>query len=278
MPYFGDGDEFHLALHFALMPRIFLSLAEQDTTHIKKVINDLPELHNGTGWATFLRNHDELTLEMMDDSERETLYKHYAPESIMRCNVGIRRRLAPLLDNDPKKILLATAFLFSLPGSPMVYYGDEIGMGDDLSLPDRYGLRIPMQWNSMMNAGFSTSEAIHLPVPEKGIYSYRKVNVSTQDDDRNSLLNQIRTLLKLRRKYSAVGEGNMNILDIGSSAVIAIQRYIGEKEVHCIYNFSNNYEELDLPTYNKWEKILGEGVFSHQKLKLNGYEWVWLKN
>ncbi len=178
-PYFGDGDEFHMGFHFPLMPRIFISIGKGDASSLKKILVDTPSIPANCQWCIFLRNHDELTLEMVTEEERDWLWTHFAPEDRMRLNLGIRRRLAPLLDGDQTRIELANSLLFSLPGSPIVYYGDEIGMGDNIWLPDRNGVRTPMQWTPDMNAGFSSSpsDLLFSPVIDDPVYGPQQVNV-----------------------------------------------------------------------------------------------------
>ena len=175
-PYFGNGDEFHMAFRFPLMPRIYKSIAAGDASSMIDILENTPEIPPNCQWCTFLRNHDELTVEMVTEEEREFLWDFYAPEPRMRLNLGIRRRLAPLMDGNPNKIELLYAILFSLPGAPIIYFGDEIGMGDNIWLNDRDGVRTPMQWNSGKNAGFSEREdgLLFLPVIDQGDYSYKK--------------------------------------------------------------------------------------------------------
>ncbi len=180
LPYFGEGNEFHMGFHFPVMPRIFMAMRKSDASPIHWIMEQTPDIPENTQWCTFLRNHDELTLEMVTEEERQWMWSEYAPTARMRLNLGIRRRLAPLLDNDHKKILLANAILYSLPGTPIVYYGDEIGMGDNIWLPDRNGVRTPMQWNDQENAGFSHAhkDSLFAPVIDEAAYTYKKINVS----------------------------------------------------------------------------------------------------
>jgi maltose alpha-D-glucosyltransferase/alpha-amylase len=194
--YFGNGDEFHMAFHFPLMPRIFMAIRKGDASPLIWVIERTPPIPDKMHWSTFLRNHDELTLEMVTEEERQWMWEQYAPNPRMRLNLGIRRRLAPLLDNNRRKIELAYSLLFSLPGSPVIYYGDEIGMGDNIWLDDRNGVRTPMQWDSGINAGFSTapSENLYAPLIDGGEFGYQKLNVEMQESDENSLLNWVRNL------------------------------------------------------------------------------------
>ena len=189
--YFGDGDEVDMNFYFPIMPRIFKSLLEEDASALIDIEKRTPAIPENTQWCTFLRNHDELTLEMVTEEDRELLWNGYAPEKSMRINLGIRRRLAPLLDNDKQKILLANSILFSMPGSPVLYYGDEIGMGDIHTLEDRNGLRTPMHWTAEANAGFSAAapNALYSPLIEGPEYGYRERNVEQQENDPGSLCN-----------------------------------------------------------------------------------------
>ena len=197
--YFGDpetgGDECHMAFHFPLMPRIFMAVRRESRIPISEILSQTPEIPEMAQWGIFLRNHDELTLEMVTDEERDYMYAEYAKDPRMKANVGIRRRLAPLLENDRNQIELFTAMLLSLPGSPVLYYGDEIGMGDIIWLGDRDGVRTPMQWTPDRNAGFSTANPgrLYLPPNQDPIYGYQSVNVEAQRDSKTSLLNWTRT-------------------------------------------------------------------------------------
>eukprot|EP00727_Mastigamoeba_balamuthi_P000751 m51a1_g10673 putative trehalose synthase (1978) ;mRNA; r:31871-42139 len=231
--YFGQGDEFDMNFHFPLMPRIFMALAKKDRTPIDRILEMTPALPPNGQWGTFLRNHDELTLEMVTDEDRQFLWNHYAPNTRMRLNLGIRRRLAPLLDNDPAKITLAHSILLTIIGSPFLYYGDEIGMGDDISLDDRSGVRTPMQWDATANAGFSTSEPnkLYLPPIAQGPYDYRRVNVAAQRTRPHSILNWLRAALRIRRHHRAFGRGHLLLLDAGCDAVLAYARWTPSETV-----------------------------------------------
>jgi maltose alpha-D-glucosyltransferase / alpha-amylase len=214
-PYLGDGDEFHMNFHFPLMPRVFMALARANRTPILEILARTPPIPESCQWATFLRNHDELTLEMVTEEERQFMWDYYAPEPRMRLNLGIRRRLAPLLDNDRQRIELANSLLFSLPGAPVVYCGDEIGMGDNIWLEDRNGVRTPMQWTAGQNAGFSTADADHLysPVIDDEVYGYRRVNVEAQRADPGSLWHRLRQMIRLRKENPVLGHGDVQFLD-----------------------------------------------------------------
>jgi maltose alpha-D-glucosyltransferase/alpha-amylase len=205
--YFDDDDEFHMAFHFPIMPRLFMALKQCSRRSIVDILARTPDIPPLTQWCIFLRNHDELTLEMVTEEERQYLWEQYAPEQRMRLNLGIRRRLAPLLDNDMRRIKLLNAMLFTLPGSPIIYYGDEIGMGDDIWRHDRNGVRTPMQWDASKNAGFSDADQLYEAVIEDAPYGYQYTNVAQQQADPNSLWYAIRHMLLIRKQYRAFGRG-----------------------------------------------------------------------
>jgi maltose alpha-D-glucosyltransferase / alpha-amylase len=237
-PYFGGdpadprvpGDEFHMNFRFPLMPRIYLALARKERGPIQQILERTPPIPLDCQWAAFLRNHDELTLEMVTPEEREEMWSVYAPEPRMRLNLGIRRRLAPLLGNDRQRIELANSILFSLPGSPVIYYGDEIGMGDNVFLDDRRGLRTPMQWQDTRSAGFSDADPSQLysPLIADETYGYHRVNVSDERADPDSLLNRMRTMLAVRKAHRAFGRGDFTMLFPENTAILACLRsYLG---------------------------------------------------
>jgi maltose alpha-D-glucosyltransferase/alpha-amylase len=248
--YFGDGDEFHMGFHFPLMPRIFMALQKGDATPIVRILEQTPAIPDNTQWCTFLRNHDELTLEMVTEEERQWMWEQYAPDPRMRLNLGIRRRLAPLLDNDRQKIELAYSLLFTLPGSPVIYYGDEIGMGDNIWLDDRNGVRTPMQWNSERNAGFSSAQPdkLYAPVITNADFGYQTLNVHLQEEDPNSLLNWIRHHLGLRKQYPTFGKGSLKFLSTNNPSVLAYLRQSGNQSLLVINNLSpeKSSTEIDL--------------------------------
>ena len=248
--YFGDGDEFHMGFHFPLMPRIFMALQKGDATPIVRILEQTPSIPDNTQWCTFLRNHDELTLEMVTEEERQWMWEQYAPDPRMRLNLGIRRRLAPLLDNDRRKIELAYSLLFTLPGSPVIYYGDEIGMGDNIWLDDRNGVRTPMQWNSERNAGFSSAQPdkLYAPVITNADFGYQTLNVHLQEEDPNSLLNWIRHHLGLRKQYPTFGKGSLKFLSTNNPSVLAYLRQSGNQSLLVINNLSpeKSSTEIDL--------------------------------
>ncbi|MGV9252838.1 maltose alpha-D-glucosyltransferase [Streptomyces sp. NPDC003697] len=255
--YFGDpgtgGNEAHMAFHFPLMPRLFMALRREDHQPVSDILEQTPAIPSGSQWAIFLRNHDELTLEMVSDEERDFMYASYAREPRMRANIGIRRRLAPLLDNDRNQIELLTALLLSLPGSPVLYYGDEIGMGDNIWLADRDGVRTPMQWTPGRNAGFSTAAPgrLVLPVVADATYGYAGVNVEAQMGQDSSLLNWTRRMLAIRRRHPVFGLGDYRQVPTGNNGVLAyVRRMTGpdgtESMVVCVNNFSRHPQPASL--------------------------------
>jgi maltose alpha-D-glucosyltransferase/alpha-amylase len=247
LPYFGDGDEFHVCFHFPIMPRLYMALRRGDKTPIVDILNRTPAIPPGAQWMTFLRNHDELTLEMVTPEERQWMWKEYAPEPRMRLNLGIRRRLAPLLDNDRQRWILINALFLSLPGTPIVYYGDEIGMGDNIWLPDRHGVRTPMQWSAAPNAGFSTAAQTYLPVIDDPVFGYRAVNVEAQETDPGSYLAWTRHLIGARRERPALRGGAMSWVETGDAAVLAFARSEGKDDVLCVFNLSDAPRSLGFP-------------------------------
>ena len=212
-PYFGEGDECHMGFHFPLMPRMYMALAQADRHPITDIIRQTPDIPDGCQWAIFLRNHDELTLEMVTEDERDYLWKFYAEDARARINMGIRRRLAPLMKNDRRKIQLLNSMLFSMPGTPVVYYGDEIGMGDNYYLGDRDGVRTPMQWSADRNAGFSRAnpQQLYLPTILDPVYGFQAINVEAQAGDPSSLLNWMRRMIAVRKLHPAFGRGTMTL-------------------------------------------------------------------
>jgi len=245
-PYFGDGDEFHMAFHFPLMPRMYKSAAVGDCTSIIEIMDKTPQIPDDCQWCIFLRNHDELTLEMVTEEEREILWDHYAPEKRMRLNLGIRRRLAPLLDGDEKKIELLYAILFSLPGAPIIYYGDEIGMGDNIWLNDRDGVRTPMQWSDGLNAGFSKQieGKLVLPVIDEGPYSYLRVNVESQINNTSSLLNRLKDLMKVRKAHPVMSSQGYEFRQLENHSVLSVMRRDHAESILCLHNLSNEIQSI----------------------------------
>ena len=247
-PYFGDGDEFHMGFHFPVMPRIFMSLRKNDVSPIHWIMTKTPEIPDNTQWCTFLRNHDELTLEMVTEEERQWMWEEYAPLPRMRLNLGIRRRLTPLLDNDHQKILLANALLYSLPGAPIVYYGDEIGMGDNIWLPDRNGVRTPMQWSDQLNAGFSDAdpEKLYAPVIDTGDYTYQKVNVEEEKQNPNSLFNKMKRLISVRKSHPILALGDYEFFAKDQTEFLTILRKYRGETVLCVHNLTDQQRILKI--------------------------------
>ena len=240
--YFGTEaePECHMCFHFPVMPRIFFALREQRAAKLVEILEDTPNIPAGAQWATFLRNHDELTLEMVSTEERAAMYGWYAADARMRANVGIRRRLAPLLDNSRAEIELAHALLLSLPGSPCLYYGDEIGMGDNIWLPDRDSVRTPMQWTPDRNAGFSAAEPgkLYLPVIQSLVHHYTHANVEAQIAQPTSLLHWIRGMLAVRRQHPAFGVGEYVPVKASSESVFAFLRRTPQETLLCVANLA----------------------------------------
>ena len=251
--YFGDGDEFHMAFNFPVMPRLFMAVRREDRQPIIDIVDQTPAIPENCQWCTFLRNHDELTLEMVTDSERDYMYAEYAKDPRMKLNLGIRRRLAPLLDNSRRRIELLNALLFSLPGSPIIYYGDEIGMGDNIYLGDRNGVRTPMQWNYDRNAGFSRAdtEQLYAPVITNPNYNYMAVNVEAQLRTPSSLLNWMKLLIRIRKAYPAFGRGAITFLHPANTKVLAFVRSLEDQHILCVNNLSRFSQpvELDLSAF-----------------------------
>ncbi len=246
--YFGEGNECHMAFHFPIMPRLFMSLHMEERFPIIDILNQTPAIPDNCQWAIFLRNHDELTLEMVTDEERDYMYNAYAQESRARINLGIRRRLAPLLGNDRKRLELMNALLFSLPGTPVIYYGDEIGMGDNIYLGDRNGVRTPMQWSPDRNAGFSRAnpQKLFLPVITDPEYSYESINVETQQSNPHSLLWWSKRIIALRRRFSAFGRGSVELLHPNNSRILAFLRRYEDEVILVVCNLSRFVQHLSL--------------------------------
>jgi maltose alpha-D-glucosyltransferase/alpha-amylase len=252
-PYFGDGDECHMAFHFPVMPRLFMALHLEERDPIVEIMERTPEIPATCQWALFLRNHDELTLEMVTDDERDYMYLAYSSDPQARLNVGIRRRLAPLMNNSRRRIELLTSVLFSLPGTPIIYYGDEIGMGDNMHLGDRNGVRTPMQWSGDRNAGFSRADPQQLfsPVIIDPVYGYQAVNVESEESDPASLLNWTRNMIRLRRLFKVFGRGTIEFLKPANRAILAYVRREQDDVVLCVANLARHVQpaHLDLSAF-----------------------------
>jgi maltose alpha-D-glucosyltransferase/alpha-amylase len=251
--YFGDGDECHMAYHFPLMPRVFMGLHVEDRQPIVDAMRTTPHIPASCQWALFLRNHDELTLEMVNDDERDYMHLAYSADPQMRIHLGIRRRLAPLLDNNRRRIELLNSLLFSFPGTPIVYYGDEIGMGDNTYLGDRNAVRTPMQWTSDRNARFSRADPARLysPIIMDPIYGYQAVNVEAQERDGSSLLQWMRNMIGLRKLFPAFGLGDLAFIEPVNRKVLAYLRRDDRDTILCVANLSRSVQpvELDLSAF-----------------------------
>ena len=249
-PYFGDGDEFHMAFHFPLMPRLFMGVRSEDARPIIDMFTHTPAIPASCQWCLFLRNHDELTLEMCSGEERDYMYYAYARDPQMRRNIGIARRLAPLLDNDRRKIEQLNSLVFTLPGSPIIYYGDEIGMGDNVHLGDRNGVRTPMQWTSDRNAGFSKADPskLYLPTINDSVFGYQLKNVEAQMHSPHSLLQWMKRLIHIRKRHPALGRGSLEFVRHRNDKVLAHLRQHGGETLLLVHNLADSSQaaELDL--------------------------------
>jgi len=285
-PYFGNGDECHMAFHFPLMPRIFMSLAREDRYPVTDIIGQTPPIPEDCQWAIFLRNHDELTLEMVTDSERDYLWETYATDRRARLNLGIRRRLAPLLDNDRRKIELLTGLLLSMPGTPVLYYGDELGMGDNFYLGDRDGVRTPMQWSADRNGGFSRADPqqLYLPPIMDPIYGYETVNVEAQQKHASSLFNWTKRMIAVRQTHKAFGNGSMSFLRPRNRKVLAYLREYDGDVMLCVFNLSRQAQAVELDLSSQKGKVpvelTGASAFPPigtlpYLLTLPGYGFYW---
>ncbi|HEX6634229.1 MAG TPA: maltose alpha-D-glucosyltransferase, partial [Usitatibacter sp.] len=286
--YFGDSDECHMAYHFPLMPRMYMAIAQEDRHPITEIMAQTPDIPADCQWAIFLRNHDELTLEMVTSRERDYMYQLYAADPRARINLGIRRRLAPLMENDLGRIKLMKSLLFSMPGSPIIYYGDEIGMGDNIYLGDRNGVRTPMQWSDDRNAGFSSADPQRLyqqPIMDP-VYGYGAVNVESQARDPYSLLNWTRRMLAVRRSVAAFGRGSLSFLRPANRKVLAYLREHGDETILCVANVSRSAQpvELDLSRYKGRfpVELQGRSVFppigdAPYVLSLPGHGFLWFR-
>jgi maltose alpha-D-glucosyltransferase/alpha-amylase len=286
--YFGDGDEFHAAFHFPLMPRMFMAVKLEDRKPIIEILEQTPEIPANAQWFIFLRNHDELTLEMVTDIERDYMYDEYATDKTMRINRGIRRRLAPMMNNDRRRIELLNGLLMSMPGTPIVYYGDEIGMGDNIYLGDRNGVRTPMQWNSSLNAGFSSSdpERLYAPVISNAVYGFQAVNVDAQTRSEHSLLLWMKSLIKVRNAFRVFSRGTIQFLNPSNHRVLAYVRQFEGETVLVVNNLSNSAQavELDVQRYKGFVPIemFGRNLFPRfgnlpYLLTLGPYQFYWFQ-
>lgn len=289
--YFGNGDEFHMAFNFPLMPRIFIALAKQDSFPIVSIIKETLPVPDNSNWCMFLRNHDELTLEMVTSEERDIMYAEYAKVAKMRLNLGIRRRLNPLIDSDKNTFELIHGLLFSLPGSPIIYYGDELGMGDNIYLGDRNGVRTPMQWTFDRNAGFSSADPEQMcnPVITNPNYHYEFINVEAELRLPTSYLNWIRRALLIRKKYATIlGRGGIRFMRTNEKSVLSYIREYGGETLFCIFNLARVAKavEMDLKEFNGYTPVeaitesefppIGELPYFFT-LAPRAYFWLYLK-
>lgn len=287
--YFGNGDEFHMGFHFPLMPRIYMALRRSEVAPLEWVMEKTPSIPRSTQWCIFLRNHDELTLEMVTERDRQWMWEQFAPEPRMRLNLGIRRRLAPLLDNDHRQIELAYSLLFTLPGSPVIYYGDEIGMGDDIYLPDRNGVRTPMQWDSSPQAGFSNApgDKLYAPLVSSPGFTPQDVNVTEQSSHPGSLLHAIKQMIKVRKSYPLLSIGDFSwvkTLPVQSpNPIAAYSREDDQAKLVIIHNLSPKKQStsIQLPGAANIESILGRSKLSLENdqvlAELEPYGYLWLQ-
>lgn len=280
LPYFGDetNPEFHMCFHFPVMPRLYMALAKQDRSSVVDIMNNTPKIPDGAQWATFLRNHDELTLEMVTEEERQFMWEYYAKDLKQRMNLGIRRRLAPLMDNDRRKIELLHSLLFTMPGTPMLYYGDEIGMGDNINLFDRNGVRTPMQWDDSENGGFSSAslERLYAPPISSPDFGYRTVNVQSQIDDPESLLHTIRHLIQTRKQNQVLSRGELIWLDDLPKEALCFWRDGLEGRVLALHNLSDVPIDIPLPEDKAYHDILSDKAIEATTLTLSPYGYHWL--
>ncbi len=286
--YFADGDECHMAFHFPLMPRIYMAIAQEERHPIVEIMDQTPDIPDACQWAIFLRNHDELTLEMVTSRERDYMYRMYAAEPRARINLGIRRRLAPLMENDIVRIQLVNSLLLSMPGSPIIYYGDEIGMGDNIFLGDRNGVRTPMQWSPDRNAGFSRADPqrLYFPPIMDAVYGYEAVNVEAQTRDPSSLLNWMKRMLAVRKTTRAFGRGTLRFLRPGNRKVLAYLREHEGDVILCVANMARTAQpvELDLAAYKGLVPVEMSGRVAFPPigdlpylLSLSGHGFYWFR-
>jgi maltose alpha-D-glucosyltransferase/alpha-amylase len=286
--YFGDSNEFHMAFHFPLMPRMFMSVQLEDRKPIVEILEQTPQIPDSCQWCLFLRNHDELTLEMVTDIERDYMYDEYAKDKGMRLNLGIRRRLSPMMDNDRWRIQLLNGMLMSMPGTPIIYYGDEIGMGDNVYLGDRNGVRTPMQWNGGWNAGFSGAdpERLYSPLISNPVYGYQAINVESQRRSQHSLLSWMRRIIHVRKSSRVLSRGAIEFLRPSNHRVLAYVRQLGEEKILVVNNLSKSAQavELDLRQYKGSVPIemFGGNLFPrigdlYYLLTLGPYQFFWFR-
>jgi len=286
--YFGNSDEFHMAFHFPLMPRMFMAVKLEDRKPIIEILEQTPQIPDTCQWCIFLRNHDELTLEMVTDIERDHMYDEYAVDKAMRINLGIRRRLAPMMENDRRRVELLTGLLLSMPGTPIIYYGDEIGMGDNVYLGDRNGVRTPMQWNGGWNAGFSSAdpERLYSPLISNPVYGYQAINVDSQRRSAHSLLSWTKSVIQTRNAFRVFSRGSIEFLNPSNHRVLAYVRRLGDEKVLVVNNLSSSAQavELNLQMYKRHIPIemFGRNLFPRigdlpYLLTLGPYQFYWFR-
>jgi maltose alpha-D-glucosyltransferase/alpha-amylase len=285
-PYFGEPDqpegaEFHMGFHFPIMPRLFMAIRKGDITDMVDILNRTPTIPDSCQWCIFLRNHDELTLEMVTEEERQWMWREYAPNPRMKLNLGIRRRLAPLLDNDRRKIEIANSILFTLVGSPIIYYGDEIGMGDNIWLEDRNGVRTPMQWDPTPSAGFSSADPdlLYAPIVSSPPYTPETVNASDQQANPDSLYNTIEKMIAIHKSHQAFGWGDFKWVDAGTIGVAAYTRTYKNERLLILNNITGRSQRVQLPFKLPAvaEDIFHEEPVNTSDLLLEPYQYRWIK-
>ncbi|MCP3161885.1 maltose alpha-D-glucosyltransferase [Myxococcus qinghaiensis] len=286
--YFGEGDEFNMGFHFPVMPRLFMGVRREDRTPIVEIMQQTPDIPDTCQWAIFLRNHDELTLEMVTDEDRDYMYREYATDPRMRINLGIRRRLAPLMDNGRRRIELMHSLLFTLPGTPVLYYGDEIGMGDNIYLGDRNGVRTPMQWTGDRNAGFSRADyaRLYAPVIADPVYGYQSINVEAQERVKSSLLHWVKRMIRIRQRYPVFSLGKLRFITLENRKVLAFVREWEGQTVLVVCNLSRFSQPavLDLRDFEGMVPVemIGDTPFPRiselpYQLSMGPYMFLWFR-
>ncbi|MCP3061796.1 maltose alpha-D-glucosyltransferase [Myxococcus sp. K38C18041901] len=286
--YFGEGDEFNMGFHFPVMPRLYMGVRREDRTPIVEIMQQTPEIPDSCQWAIFLRNHDELTLEMVTDEDRDYMYREYATDPRMRINLGIRRRLAPLMDNGRRRIELMHSLLFTLPGTPVMYYGDEIGMGDNIYLGDRNGVRTPMQWTGDRNAGFSRADyaRLYAPVIADPVYGYQSINVEAQERVKSSLLHWVKRMIRIRQRYPVFSLGKLRFVSLENRKVLSFVREWEGQTVLVVCNLSR-FSQPAVLDLREWEgmvpvELIGDTPFPRisdlpYQLSMGPFMFLWFR-